>query len=429
MSARYYILHEQPKLSFNLLSLGTGIFAVVSPTLIPVALHLAALLLYGPLLFNKRNVLRNSADLWIGLSLVKTLCWAAPAWNAVSNPATSLLTLFFGSAITSFITVGAVLINSALRSRVSATGSQLVLFPAIWAAGWYAVSVASPIGRLAMWAPVVDAAGYEWLLPIMGPLANDWIAAAWAVVVSEIGGYLLMGLEDPEDTPLLQIPTTSKSTSRKNTVLFMFATLVALVIPSFFITNVPLSSASPYTTPLRVGCVLPPRPAHRSLTFDDYLKETAHLWGQTDVLLWPEGAVSFDSEVARDAAFAKVAESLQKNSKALVGMSFIDTESDPADRSGKTLIRRNGVAFISRESEEPGLVYYKRNLVPCMSVFAYIWQFTNTLHSHGIILFDAFSPIARNLHLRTLGEEGEASDPYHHIYMPRLCLTEYLPGP
>lgn len=48
-----------------------------------------------------------------------------------------------------------------------------------------------------------------------------------------------------------------------------------------------------------------------------------------------------------------------------VGVSFEETMDDPNDPTGKRSVSRTGVAVISKYSEEPHLVYYKRHLVPC----------------------------------------------------------------
>jgi hypothetical protein len=47
-----------------------------------------------------------------------------------------------------------------------------------------------------------------------------------------------------------------------------------------------------------------------------------------------------------------------------IGVSFEETIDDPRDSTGKTSLRRTGIAVVSKDTSEPH-VYYKRHLVPC----------------------------------------------------------------
>ncbi|KAF9040415.1 hypothetical protein BDZ89DRAFT_944828 [Hymenopellis radicata] len=378
MSVRHIIVHKQPHTIANAVAFGTGLAAISAGTLLPVTLHLASLLVYGPVLLHRRHTTWHAFALGLSLALSKTVDWAIPAWHALSNPTSSLAILFLASTVTSGVTVGVLLLHTWARSRIAAGWSQVVLFPALWAYAWYFVSLISPIGRLSSWAPVSDPMGYEWMIPFTGPTLSDWVTAAWAVVLSEVAGAWLMGstqAEEDEETPLL--PDSVKNAQSQShrgigAVSQLAVMLLVMMIPSFVLLDARLPVESPDTTALRVACILPPRPAHRGLDIQDYLRESSRFWNTADVLLWPEGAVTFESEAARNAAFSNVIELLKNNSKAIMGVSYTDTSSDSSDPTGKKLLHRNGLALLSRSSPEPHLEYYKRNLVPIAESYGMI---------------------------------------------------------
>ncbi|KAK0481628.1 hypothetical protein IW261DRAFT_1418664 [Armillaria novae-zelandiae] len=327
MSARRLILIDHPHLIFNALAFGTAVLATASATLIPTVLHLSTLLVYSTLLVNRRDAVQQAA-LWINLSLAKFIILLAPAIHALSSPASSLALLFLGGSITSAITLATLYTHIKLRSRVPSPWSQIMLFPALWAAVWWGVSSVSPIGRLASWAPVIDTMGYSWMLKLTGPVMDDWIAAAWAVVLSEMAGAWLMGSKSlGEEEPLLGNRVTSSEDEEAaaassmpswRCVVCLTTLLAALTIPSFIVSDVALPVYSSDTTPFSVGCILPKR-RDRQLRFEDYLQETKKLDGKAEVLLWPEGAVTFRDESERAAALAQIQESIRGSH---VGVSF-----------------------------------------------------------------------------------------------------------
>jgi hypothetical protein len=80
------------------------------------------------------------------------------------------------------------------------------------------------------------------------------------------------------------------------------------------------------------------------------------------IILWPEGAVVFNSPKEREDAFIKIRD---KITGPYVGVSFEETVGDPSDPAGRTAMSRTGIALISQHSNDTHLMYYKRNLVPC----------------------------------------------------------------
>lgn len=366
---RYRLVHRHAHATFPVLALVTSFFAGAH-TLIPVSVFLATLILYGPWLYYRRRSGAHFFTLTVALALSKTLRWIMAAWTGLTSPAPAIAMLFVASWLTAAIAGGVLIVSVYLKARMPSAIAQVTVFPTLWTATWWCVVRISPIGRLTVWTPVFDAPGYAWLLSAIGPLANDWVAAAWGVVAAEAAGQTIMGEKSGEEQSLLDGPQPSsvvRTPSRtKRATAGLAAFLLALTIPSFFIDTTPLAATtSGTTTALTIGCVLPSRVPGRALSFQDYLKETSHLWNAADILLWPESAVKFDSQKARDDAFAELAGNLKKYSKALIGVGFIDTTADPADVTGEKTVQRNGVAFISRDSDKPQLLYYKRHLVPC----------------------------------------------------------------
>jgi apolipoprotein N-acyltransferase len=83
------------------------------------------------------------------------------------------------------------------------------------------------------------------------------------------------------------------------------------------------------------------------------------------VVLWPEGAVYFDSEADRHKKLEWVKGNATING-ATIGVSFTEPAPSEGDRQlhGKT---RNGIALVNKD----GVIfeYYKRHLVPRMFLF------------------------------------------------------------
>jgi hypothetical protein len=137
-----------------------------------------------------------------------------------------------------------------------------------------------------------------------------------------------------------------------------FATIPSFLIPQFplLVSDVNVSTA------LTVGCVLHPfqRYKHHVLTLHDYIEETKKVQSLARVILWPEGAVIFNNASERDEGLQLVQKMLTGS---YAGVSFEETIDNPRDLTGKTSIRRTGIAIVSQDSEPH--IYYKRHIVPC----------------------------------------------------------------
>jgi len=173
-----------------------------------------------------------------------------------------------------------------------------------------------------------------------------------------------MGRQDEDSLPDNQ-PRRQQFGGSHFQVGILALCLTFATIPSFLIPQLPLPvSDINISTPLTVGCVLPPfqRYKRHVLTLDDFIHESEKIRSLARVILWPEGAVTFNSVSERDEGLKLVREKLPGT---YIGVSFEETIDDPSDSTGKTPLRRTGVAVVDQYSPEPYLLYYKRNLVPC----------------------------------------------------------------
>jgi hypothetical protein len=295
-----------------------------------------------------------------------------PSLHALSSPASSIASLWLISSLSSSIAFLA-LFSDRLSPRIRIPWARVTFFPAVWATVWQFVSHTSPVGHLVTWTPVASA-GYEWMRPLFGTWGINWLVGAYAIVIAELVGAWLIGpVEEYEShDPLIpsidlstepQLITTT--TSHHTHTYFLSAVLLALTIPSFFSPALPILPWAASSTPLSIGCVLP----HPSLPgdgispLDRFIAESRQHTGAR-ILLWPEGALRFESSVQREEALKRVQEEIKGP---LVGVTF--TEPVPREagwehaREGKW---RNGLALVGPNG--PVGEYYKRNLVPSMSI-------------------------------------------------------------
>jgi len=139
-------------------------------------------------------------------------------------------------------------------------------------------------------------------------------------------------------------------------------------VPSFFGPYLPLPITVEDATPLGVGCVLPQ--IHKSKGevrlpgFSDYLHETRVLQNSAKILLWPEGAVSFDSVKERNDKFEEIEKLLSIGT--FVGVSFEET----VNVSSHSEHKRIGLALLSNSTSSPHFMYFKRHLVPIAESFS-----------------------------------------------------------
>ena len=370
MDLRALVFRTYPNLILTLAVGFSSFFALrLTPSPAPIVLTLTILLVYSRILFHQKNCLRNSATLAAAIAVGGTLSRLSPSLNALASSALSVVVLFAFSTITSILTLAVVYVDTRLGTRIKSSWTQITIFPALWVTLWFTVAYVSPVGRLSAWSPAEGGGFYGWMVPFLGPAVNDWVVAAWAAVFSQAIGNWYMGGGEEEEQPLIiqnAYANPQTKTLSVSGTLILAVLLVSFSLPSFLLQDFPLQILSPATTPISVGCILPPfyRYKQHSLTLDDYIEETKKMTGLGKILLWPEGAVAFTSESERDAAFAKVRHLINGS---YVGVSFEEVFK-PEDGSGRSSAKRTGLAIVSQWSPTPHLVYYKRHLVPSTCV-------------------------------------------------------------
>ena len=364
-----------------------------TPSFTPLSLLLVALRLHVFTAVPRRQWKAIVSQVGL-ISLAVAATHSGASLHALSTPAVSLVVLAGLAVVTTSIAGLAIVIGFYAERRARTTWSHATVFPATWATVWAAVEYCSPVGQLATWSPVVGLEGYAWLREFGGQVALNWVVAAWAVVIADAVGAWVVGAGDGDEVsppvaaevppPLIMFadddgpvdgalpkPSPRASTSAKNrtraTLLFT-AVLLALAVPSYFISDTPLPVLSPDVTPLGVACALPYPQRNGKLThppgLDDYVKESKTLQSQAKIVLWPESAVHFDSEDDRAKAFRRIQPQIANGT--YYGIGFEETiHHESPDGVWKSGMKRNGFALLGWE----GVVYeyYKRHLVPSKS--------------------------------------------------------------
>ncbi|KAF8078816.1 hypothetical protein FPV67DRAFT_1466588 [Lyophyllum atratum] len=371
MNLRVAIFHDYPNVFFIVLSFLLSFLALSpTPSSVPIVLTLTTLLVYSRLVFPAEHATRNTTLLTIAIAFGGALSRLSPSLDALSTAGVSIVILSLLSVITSFLTVTMVYIDTRMCTRFTGTWSQITLFPALWTTLWFTVSFVSPVGRLSAWSSTMGGGFYGWMAPYVGPLGNDWVVAAWSVVCSQaIGAWYIGETEEPDEPLITHAAPAAKQPrhlSHSSSILLLTSLLALLAMPSLVLSNFPLPVIPPVTTPLSVGCVLPTyqRYKHHSLTINDYIAESQRLASSAKILLWPEGAVTFNTEAEKAEGFAKVHKLVNGS---IIGVSFEEAFVDP---KRNTSSRRTGIAIISQASDSPHLVYHKRHLVPIAESFS-----------------------------------------------------------
>ncbi|KZT05829.1 uncharacterized protein LAESUDRAFT_701145 [Laetiporus sulphureus 93-53] len=384
----------------------------ITPPLFPLAVLLAVLRLHVQYFVPRQKVTTHGVAQVALLSLAGAVTHLKPSLHALSTPAMSIVVLTCLTAVTATISISAVALALRLTRSSPTPWSTITIFPAIWATVWASVAYISPVGRLVTWSPVLALGPYDWVRPIMGSWGLDWVVAAWAVVFSEMAGRWLVGsvgddldgvtVEDADEEVV--VPGTFDNTAHNQRhdnfrskapqprhALILALLLVSLAIPSYFVSSLPAPPDSPYTTPLGVACVLPdPKWSGERLhapTLEDFILESTQLQSSTSVMLWPEGAVRFDTAADKDAAFKEIMKRM--NDHKLVGVSFEQLLLPGSKHSNGTKnsgLRTNSFALLSKQG--PVLEYDKRMLVPIAESFS----LTSSSKPPGMYTLDLTAP-------------------------------------
>ena len=360
--------------------LATAILATVGLSPSPNFAGLLGLLVIiqlHPQIFSRK--LRRLVWPWAASTIGVLISHVGPASNALQSPALSIIMSVGISALGPAISILAIWFDANYIGKSHRfTWFRLAAFPAFWASLWGVLSLLSPFGRLLVWSPVTGLGPYTWISSYLGTGGIDFIVAGWSVVLTEVVAIPLfqrpMPIEDPDgpgnrvhfapftDDPD-ETPSGVHSTSRHK---HAFTTLLlTLALPALWADTVPNPTFATTTTPFTLGCALPqahlPHTAPHSLTLHDYINETRKLTS-AKLILWPEGALRFDTEEARNETFKKIADEVLKSHKGLhIGLGF---EEYAPESQNHRASKRNGFALLVEDKVV--LQYYKRYLVPSM---------------------------------------------------------------
>ncbi|CAL1695177.1 unnamed protein product [Somion occarium] len=325
----------------------------------------------------------------LAISLAAGVAQLTPSLEALSTPTISLVVLSVISIATSAIALLAAFAACYVERIVSSQWATITIFPALWASAWGSISYVSSVGQLATWSPVVGLGPYWWIRQYLGQWGVNWIAAAWAGILSTLLGNWIVGTGETshrEDEPIISflddpehgnegtsIPRSGSSQSTSRSKETLAGLLILLMIPSYFFSSIPLPPFSDNTTPFTVGCVLPiPKYSGQRSglpTLDDYIHDSRTLQASANIVIWPENAVRFASPAEKEDTFRELQLSKNMNKGKYWGISF--EEYIPADLKGgvyKKGMKRNGFALLG-SSGPPVLEYYKRHLVPIAESF------------------------------------------------------------
>ncbi|KAH9065659.1 hypothetical protein EDB87DRAFT_1574153 [Lactarius vividus] len=347
---REIVFTKHPNIVFSILSAELAVVALSpTPTFIPLVLLVATLLVFTRIIVPRPHSPRIIFWAVMSVSFASTLSRIMPSVDALSSAASSIASLWLISSLSSSIAFFTIL-SDRLSPRFSIPWARVTFFPAVWATVWQLISHGSPVGHLVTWTPVAGFAGYEWTRPLLGTWGINWLVGAYAIVIAELVGVWFIGpVEEFEShDPLIpSIGSNSKPRSIKPATLqshhtfFLSAALLVLTAPSFFSSTLPI------------------------LPWTMFIAESKHLTGAR-ILLWPEGALMFETSVQREEALKRVQQEIKGP---LVGVTF--TEPVPHDagwehtREGKW---RNGLVLVGPDG--PVAEFYKRNLVPIAESFS-----------------------------------------------------------
>jgi hypothetical protein len=363
-----YFLHDHRDITFIVLTLFSSALAVTqTSTLVPGVIALSIFHTYSRFLFPSLHARPKTVAFWLAIAAGSASTNLTASREALESKALAFIVLSSLYLLTSTIVVGILFADWHVTRRYPLSSTSLFWFPAMWATTWRLVAYGSPVGNLLTWYRPTVVEGYRWLVPLFGPGSQDWITAAWAVVLSQTFQFWFMGpevLEDDQDEPQ---ETSVRRVTRKRSFpaapVLGFA-LAALLIPSFVGSHLPRPVADiEDTTPISVGCILPAyqRYKHHKPTLDDYINETKKYRAMSRFLLWPEGAVLFDSEEHREEVFHRIRKEVPG---VYIGVSFEQWSKDPNGSSDTKGHLRTGLAVLSHESNDTYLTYWKQHLVP-----------------------------------------------------------------
>lgn len=351
-----------------------------TPTFIPLVGLVAVLRVGTRLILPRPHAPRRLSVLTAFVTLGTSIAYGAEGLTALSSMAGSLAALVGLSTVFSSVTIFPFFIASKFDVY-----QNPFIFPAIWAFVWSLASSANPVGRLGAWSPLLGLGGYSWTRPYLGAVGLDWVLAAWAEIVGVVFTKFFWGGDSSEYQPLEDQtqyfspsndegdqsngppqPNRNQPQPNQKKSSFLFLALFGIVcagsIPSFSVDVLPLPIASTDTVPLGLACALPTITSEKQPIYS-YIDETVRLASLARIVLWPEGAIEFDSVQDREDKLEKVKKVASLNG-IFIGVSFTEPAPEPMDTHDVRRKKRNGIVLVNATG--PVYEYYKRNLVPGM---------------------------------------------------------------
>ncbi|KAJ1311702.1 hypothetical protein OPQ81_010175 [Rhizoctonia solani] len=363
------------------------------PGFVPLVVLLSILINYTRATVKRPQFSHRFFALLIALTMGTVFAYSGSTQSALSRWFLSESLLMVISLLFSFISLLPILAFAHSRSYVGSQSplSGLLLFPVLWATTWSLVVHVSPIGRLGTWTPMTGIESYLWVLPIFGQPGLDYITGLWAIVLAEYAGAWLMGTDAQHlipdsansnidflvpidhETEAIDVDHQANTCSvhkRFNSTQVLLVLLLIGMIPSYFKPILPPPTHSNSTTELTVACAHPgmKTPGTRP-SFEDYLAETRTQASRAKVVLWPEGAVHFNSDAEKKAAFNNVSDIANKQ-KAWIGVGYEQTFLDRDLYDGLQRVRGHNGLVIFGPDVQP-VVYIKQKLVPLVESFSY----------------------------------------------------------
>jgi hypothetical protein len=396
------------------------------PSSIPLIALLVVLRISTIYIISGYRALLHLCFVWLALTIGCIISFSSAGSTAISS---SIPTIAYSMV---FTLLGLIPLSVAAKFRI--TG---FLFPAVWSTWWDFITTESPIGRLGVWAPLSGDSAYSWTRPFVGESGIDWAVGGWTEVLMYFVTWHLMGRPDPNENGEVShegqlipteeengLPPAGPTTETKAPTIWakyqisiLAVTLIALSLPSNFINTLPAPLHGDDLRQIGVACVLP-EPTNDISPLELFIRETLTVTNRAHVVLWPEGAVYFDSEADRQEKLEWVRGNATHNG-ATIGVSFTEPAPSEGDKqfSGK---KRNGIALVNRDGVL--LEYYKRHLVPRM------FSFSSEI-SHFLMLFlvvESFPQVAGKVPSPvvniTEGAKRKPSHQWNFTLSANICL-------
>lgn len=369
---RSIILAKNPTLIFGVTEfLLASISLSPTPAFVPLVLLLTTMRIHGLRIACRSTRVLELLCSWVAVTAGASLAHYSSATNALTSSSQAFAAVAVMSAMTYVLAILPFYVDIRLNRKFQTVWHQITFLPVLWATTWAIVSHISPVGRLLNWSPV-SPHPFHWLLPYTGPMGIDWAVGACAALCSEVAAAWLMGT-DSDDQPV-NLSTSSgeaQSNRRSRSLLTLGTFLVALSIPSLYVSLPARIDTIVDSSPLGVACALPSVHKGQNPTLGDFIAETKKLTSQAKVILWPESAVMFNSRGEREAAFELLRKDIQKS---VVGVAFEEFLHEDPSKPGESRMRHNGLALVhgGQAKGEEVVQYYKRNLVPLTESFSMV---------------------------------------------------------